>query len=280
MRLPLPQTPAGAIAWRAVLDDPGGALLALDFDGTLAPIVDDPAAARGLPEVVPALARLSAVLRSVAIITGRPARTAAELGGFSGVPELRRLVILGQYGRERWEAATGEVRTAPPPPGGVESARQELPTVLEAAGAGDAYVEDKGIAVSVHTRRMADPEAAFERLRGPIAALAQRCGLRLEPGRLVLELRPPGVDKGGTLRRLVEELGAQTVVYAGDDLGDLAAYAAVAELRKQGIAGLLICAGSTEVAELAARADLVVDGPRGVADWLGSLADLLAPEGG
>ena len=271
--MPLPRTPSGQAAWRALLDDPGSALLALDFDGTIAPIVDDPAAARALPEVAPTLARLSGVLRTVAIVTGRPAATAAELGGFAGVPGLHRLVILGQYGRERWDAATRQLHAAPAPEG-LAMVRAELPAVLRVADAADAFVEDKGSAVAVHTRRMADPLAAMERLHGPLAALAERCGLHLEPGRLVLELRPPGMDKGAALRGLIEETGARIVVYAGDDLGDLAAYDEVDGFRRGVAHGLLICAASDEVPALVQRADLVVDGPRGVVEWLAGLAEL------
>ena len=247
--------------------------MALDFDGTLAPIVDDPAAARALPAVAPTLARLAGAVRTVAIVTGRPVKTIVELGGFSGVPGLHRLVILGQYGRERWDAATGEVLSAPTPEG-LDTARAELPGVLRAGDAAHAFVEDKGSALAVHVRRMADPPAAMQRLRAPLAALAERCALHLEPGRLVLELRPPGIDKGTALRGLAEEVDARTVVYVGDDLGDLAAYDAVEQLRGDGLAGLLICAGSDEVTALAQRADLVVDGPDGVVEWLTGLAEL------
>ncbi|MGO4754686.1 trehalose-phosphatase, partial [Streptomyces sp. 2MCAF27] len=102
--------------------------------------------------------------------------------------------------------------------------------------------------------------------------LAERHGLIVEPGRLVLELRPPGMDKGVALTEYVRETGATAVLYAGDDLGDLAAFAAVERLRSQGVPGVLVCSGSTEVTELAQRADLVVDGPAGVVDLLTSLA--------
>jgi trehalose 6-phosphate phosphatase len=61
-------------------------------------------------------------------------------------------------------------------------------------------------------------------------------------------------------------------MYAGDDLGDLPAFAAVDKLRSDGVPGLLVCSGSTEVTELAERADLVVDGPAGVVRLLRGLA--------
>lgn len=94
----------------------------------------------------------------------------------------------------------------------------------------------------------------------------------VEPGRAVLELRPPGMDKGVALTEFLAERDAEAVLYAGDDLGDLAAFAAVEKGRKDGLPGLLVCSGSAEVPELAARADLVLPGPGKVAAFLATLA--------
>jgi trehalose 6-phosphate phosphatase len=80
------------------------------------------------------------------------------------------------------------------------------------------------------------------------------------------------MDKGAALSAYVREVGATSVLYAGDDLGDLPAFAAVDELRKDGVPGLLVCSGSSEVTELAERADVVVDGPEGVVGLLSGLA--------
>lgn len=62
------------------------------------------------------------------------------------------------------------------------------------------------------------------------------------------------------------------MLYAGDDLGDLAAYDAVDRLRERGVPGLLVCSGD-EVPELASRADLVVRGPGQVAALLAGIAE-------
>ncbi|WP_131740335.1 trehalose-phosphatase [Actinomadura roseirufa] len=261
-------TPAGADGLAAIRADPAGAVLGFDFDGTLAPIVPDPAAARAHPGAAPALARLAARTAAVVVITGRPAALAVEYGGFGGIDGL---VVLGQYGLERWES--GEL-TVPEPPPGVAAARAKLPGVLAAAGAPpETFVEDKGQALAVHTRRCAEPEVALERLRGILAALAERTGLVVEPGRLVLELRPPGMDKGRALRSFVAGRSARpsAVLFAGDDLGDLAAFGAVEELRAEGVPGVTVCSGSAEVTALAERADLIVDGPEGVVEFLGAL---------
>jgi trehalose 6-phosphate phosphatase len=277
--VPTPTTPAGVRGLAAVQAAPEAALLAFDFDGVLAPIVADPDLAYADPRAVAALGRLAPRVRAMAVITGRPALVAARLGGFADHPELAGLTIFGQYGRERWDARTGRL-DAPPPSPGVAAARTELPGVLAGvAEGGAAWVEEKGSALAVHTRRSRHPVALLERLRRPVTELARRHGLVVEPGRMVLELRAPGVDKGQTLRSYADGMRPGVVVYAGDDLGDLAAFAAVDELVHAGVAGLKICSGSTEVAELAGRADLVVAGPSGVAELLEQLADSLPPAG-
>ncbi|MEU0198515.1 MULTISPECIES: trehalose-phosphatase [unclassified Streptomyces] len=273
--LPTPATRAGQEGLDALLAGPGKAVIGLDFDGTLAPIVADPERARAHPEAVPALAALAPKVAAVAVVTGRPAEVAVRNGAFADVPGLEHLVVLGHYGAERWDARTGEV-TAPEAHPGVEAVRAELPGLLDGSGAGPGtWVEDKGRAVAVHTRRAADPQAAFEALRAPLTDLATRHGLIVEPGRMVLELRPPGMDKGVALSGFAREIGAGSVLYAGDDLGDLPAYAAVDRLRSDGTPGLLVCSGSDEVTELRERADLVVDGPEGVVRLLRDLADRL-----
>ena len=253
---------------------PGRALIAADYDGTLAPIVADPAQARPHPGAVPALRALASRAGTVAVITGRPALAAVELGGLRGVPGL---IVLGHYGRERWESGT---LTAPPVPPGVAAAREQLPGVLAAAGAPEGtWTEDKADALAVHTRRTAEPGPALDRLRGPLSALAERTGLAVEPGRMVIELRPPGSDKGQTLVNLVNERTASCLMYCGDDLGDVPAFQAVARLRRGGIAGLAVCSSSAEVTALVELADLVVDGPDGMVRLLGALAAAMKGEG-
>ncbi|MFC8424550.1 trehalose-phosphatase [Streptomyces sp. NPDC057236] len=271
---PTPATQAGREGLEALLSRPGKALIGLDFDGTLAPIVADPEQARAHPDAVDALAALAPRVAAVAVVTGRPAGVAVRHGGFAGVPGLEHLVVLGHYGAERWDAVTGTV-TAPAPHPGVAAVRAELPGVLDRVGAWrGTWIEEKGgRAVAVHTRRAADPQAAFEALREPLAGLAARHGLIVEPGRMVLELRPPGMDKGVALMEYARDIGAESVLYAGDDLGDLPAYTAVDKLRSAGTPGLLVCSGSDEVTELRERADLVVDGPAGVVGLLRGLAE-------
>jgi trehalose 6-phosphate phosphatase len=278
--LPRSRTREGQAGLDAILAAPGEALIASDFDGTLSPIVADPAAARAFPGAAQALSRLAAIMGTVAIITGRPAADAVELGSLGGV---HGLIVLGHYGAERWQDAAV---TAAPVPDGVAQARALLPGIIaglpgtarrpaedSAAQPPGIRIEDKGTALAVHTRQAADPAGALELLRQPVTDLARQAGLAVEPGRYVLELRPQGMDKGKALRGLVAERGAASVLFCGDDLGDLPALAAARALRAQGIPSCTVASASPEVPEVAATADLAVDGPAGIVALLAALAD-------
>lgn len=264
----IPVTPAGQIALSLIGSAPSRSLLAFDFDGTLAGIVEDPALARAYPGAVDALAELGRKGARIVIVTGRPAELVLQYGGFRGVPGLEGLVVLGHYGAERWDAGSDRV-VAAPPPAGLDDVRLALPELLDGT---DAHVEEKGRSVAVHTRRARDPQGLLDELRAPLTTLATRHDLIVEPGRMVLEIRPPGVDKGAALTVLLEETRPKAVLYAGDDLGDLPAFTAIEKLRaERGLAGVLVCSGSSEVAALAERADVVVDGPAGVVELLRGL---------
>ena len=267
MTLPRPATPEGRAGLDALLADPRHALVAVDYDGTLAPIVARPQDARPDPGARAALTALAAAVGTLAVITGRPAADAVEYGGLAAVPGL---IVLGHYGGQRWQDGKLSV---PDPPSGVEAARQALPGILRQAGAPEGtWVEDKVHALAVHTRRSADPEAALRMLRGPLDELAARLGLAAEPGRMVIELRPPGVDKGTALTGLARERAADPVVFCGDDLGDLPAFAALRALRAEGIRGCAIASASAEAPQIAAAADLVVEGPEGIVALLAAIA--------
>jgi trehalose 6-phosphate phosphatase len=208
----------------------------------------------------------------VVVVTGRPARKVLALGGLEEVGDQigemgRELYVFGQYGFERWSSASRRV-VSPRPPQGLAGFLRELPEVLRDAGAPDAFVEDKGLAIAVHTRRLSDPVDAFERLEPQLRALAERHGMAVEPGRNVIEARSPGMDKGTVVRTLVEDLGAGGFLFAGDDLGDLEAFAAVEDLRDGGLPTLLVCSASDEESALLSRSDVVVKGPEGVLDLL------------
>ena len=256
-------------------------VVGLDFDGTLAPIVEHPEDAHIHPDAAQVLVDLAAQVRAVAVITGRPARQTLALGGLEEVGNAigesgRELFVLGQYGNERWTSTNRRV-ISPKPPRGLASFMGDLPRLLRRADAAQAWVEEKGLAVAVHTRRLEDPEGAYERLLPLLTEAATNHDLDVEPGRWVVEVRAHGMNKGAAVRRLTDEVEAQAFMFCGDDLGDVEAFKAVDELRGQGFPGLLVCSCSDEENALVAMADLVVDGPQGVLDLLRQLtADIRA----
>ena len=167
--LPEPASPEGRAGLAAILDDPGRALVALDFDGTLSPIVSEPGRGPGPPGG-----------RAGAAPGGRrgrhPGRDHRPPGrgsppSWAGSAAVPGLIVLGHYGLERWSDGTLDSPAAEP---GVAAARAELPGLLAAGAPDGTRAEYKGHAVAVHTRQAADPQAALDRLRAPLTDLAAR----------------------------------------------------------------------------------------------------------
>ncbi|AQP44274.1 trehalose-phosphatase [Tessaracoccus flavus] len=251
-----------------------GVLLALDFDGTLAPIVEDPLDSRFYEPAAEALGDLGPRVGKIAIITGRGVAVVRDLGQLQGRRGLDNLVVLGQYGVERWDAATGE-ETSPEVPSEVQAVRAEVDRLVAECPYRGVTVEDKGRALGIHTRRSDDPDGAFRDLKPKLRTLAEERGLVLEPGRNVLEIRASSTTKGQALLELADGMGATAVAFCGDDLGDLPAFEALAELRGRGVVTCAVVSGSDEQPEVARHADVLAEGPQGVADWLAELANRL-----
>jgi trehalose 6-phosphate phosphatase len=252
-----------------MVEDAATAALFLDFDGTLAPIVDDPAAARVLPAARAALVRLVPLLGTVAVVSGRPAEF------LLGALGIEQVVYAGAYGLER--VVNGSVVTDPrvaPWLDAIERAADDAGAALPGL-----LVERKGrVGVTIHWRT--EPE------RGPEAsawaeAAAARLGLDAPlRGRMAVELRPPvPVDKGTTVLDLVG--ASTTAAFAGDDAGDLPAFDALrasvgtGRLRHAVTIGVASDEGPPEVRD----ADVVVDGPRGLAALLDAVADEISARG-
>lgn len=224
------------------------AAILLDFDGTLAPIVPEPEDARPWPGVADVLADLSQRAGLVAIISGRPEAFIRDVLDAQGVD------VVGLYGLEG----------APP----IDPALAADVRALAATEHG-AKVEDKGVSLSIHVRGAADPDAAAARLRGPVADLATRYGLVAFEGKRVIELAPPGARKGGVVRKLIARADPGAAVYAGDDLEDREAFAALDELT--GPTCRIAVLGAETPEELRGAADLLVEGPSGLIEVLRTL---------
>jgi trehalose 6-phosphate phosphatase len=246
--------------------DPAGLAVLVDFDGSLSPIVDDPAAAVALPEAVGALRALAGRIGLVAVVSGRPVEFLLERIGIDGIR------YVGQYGLE-WVDDLGRVQHDARADASVDA----VATVASEANARfpDLLVERKGrLAVGLHWRtsdEMGDEVARWA------AEAGARLGLAVHESRKARELRPAlAVDKGTAVRALIERApGIERACFAGDDRGDLAAFDALTALRAEGRLRVVVRIGidSGEAPpELLAAADLVVAGPKALAGLLAELA--------
>jgi trehalose 6-phosphate phosphatase len=203
-----------------------GAALLLDFDGTLVELAETPNAIR-IPAGLPALiAKLSLRLDGrVAIVSGRSLEDLERHVGALPV------AFAGSHGAE---IRMGEAIERSRAPAGLAPAREALARF--ASEDPRLLVEDKPGTVALHFRGAPDRAADSAALA---AELAVRHGLRVQPGNMVVELLPAGVDKGKALERLMAEpsfAGARPW-FMGDDLTDEHAFAAAA---KAGGGGILV----------------------------------------
>lgn len=243
--------------------DPDGSGVFSDFDGTLAPIVDDPAASRPLPGVVDLMGRLAGCYGRVGVISGRPAGFLRDhLGG-------RGLFLSGLYGLE-YVDDDGNVRAIED----AEPWREVIERVAAAADAAGIPVERKGLAVTVHYRM---DRSRAEGVKAWVDEQAAATDLSVHPARMSYELRPPmRLDKGTVLAEAAA--GRQQVCFLGDDTGDLTAFDALDRMAAEGVTVVKVGVESEEAPEaLLERADITVEGPEGS---LRVLEALLGPTSG
>lgn len=237
-----------------------------DFDGTLSPIVTDPALARPVAGIVGALERLARAGIVVAVITGRAPHDARALLGTD------RLLIVGNHGTEWLEP--GATRTRSALDHGEVSRRLEQ--VLGRLPHLDGVpIERKGLSASVHYRNAADPAGARQSILDALGDVGTE-GIELRHGRMSVELRPIGAgDKGVAAREVVERHGLRGAIVLGDDVTDLDMFRAVAELRDAGrlaAAVIGVGGGGGEVPpEVGAATDVVLAGPEEAAALLDRL---------
>lgn len=210
------------------LADPGARplLVALDFDGTLAPLQDDPRMSRILPAGVEVLARLAAADGvELALVSGR---AMADLHALAEVPPGTFLV--GSHGAERARVTRfgldrDVVQLTDDQADRLAALGAEAAQV--ARGRDGVWVETKPTAVVVHTR-LAEPDVA-EPAEAEAVALGGRLGSGVLHGKDVVEISVLHASKGEALQALRGELGAPVVLYAGDDVTDEHAFAALGD---------------------------------------------------
>jgi trehalose 6-phosphate phosphatase len=248
-------------AVRGIVAPGADGLLATDFDGTLAPIVDDPAAARPLAGAAELLEELAGHVAEVAVVSGRPL---AYLEPFFGP----RVTLVGLYGLEM---RRGGERVDHPSAGVWRETMTDVADGARLKGPEHMRVELKGLSITLHYRE--HPEIG-ERVAGFARDVAGPAGLRVRPARMSVELHPPiDEDKGTILLRLAAERTGP-VIFLGDDVGDAAGFEALGDLSDDGRAVLRVAVDSPELpAALRDRADVVVDGPEAALSLLRSLRD-------
>ena len=226
-----------------------------DFDGVLSRIQDDPESVRPTEGAQSELEALRGLVGRIAVVSSRPADFLKT--------RFEDIELYGLYGLEHAE------------PGGsivVEPAAREWITVVRTvrSEADEAlpgvYVEDKTLSVALHYRRAPDARDAVEEWA---REAAERTGLRLQPGRMAVELKPPlDIDKGSVVTRLIADLNAAW--YFGDDLGDLPAFAALHKKTEGGdFDGIAVGVGNDTVIEaVRAESDIFLESPESVVELL------------
>ena len=232
-------------------------LVALDFDGTLAPLVEHADDARPLPASAAAVAALGALPGTfTALISGRALDSLRRTA--SPEPET---MLIGSHGAEAWTGPNAQpLRLTPEQASLLARARQAVETVTSAHPG--TWLEEKPAGVVLHTRSAPDDvaSAATDAARRGLGALD---GVQVTDGKRVLEASVVHTNKGEGIRALRELTGAQAVLFAGDDVTDEHGFAAL----QPADVGIKIGAGES-------RAAFRVESPEAFTEVLETLLEL------
>lgn len=229
-------------------------LVTSDFDGTLSPIVNNPADARPLPAAAAALEALAGLPdTTAALISGRALSVLRELSGMSDAVQ-----AVGSHGAEFDTGFVHEIDTA---------LLGEIVETLNsiAADRPGVAVETKPASVALHVRNASDSDGAAALALATEAA--RSWDAHTTAGKAVLEFAVIVTDKGEAVDILRNRCGATAVVFLGDDVTDEKAFRRM----RDGDIGIKIGPGET-------LADFRVDTPADVAAVLQFLADARLPD--
>ena len=251
--------PSVAEAWTVTVERATETTFFFDFDGVLSPVTDDPDASQPVAAVPGVLERLATAVHRVAIVSARPISFLRSRFG-----SLERVDLYGLYGLEVWHE--GDVVTEPAALPWIpamsdlaDRARAELPPQI--------LVEYKRLSVALHYRTSPQLAGDVERWGHE---QAERLGLRVQGGRMVVELKPPvDQDKGMVITEGVRN--AHCAWYFGDDMSDIKAFDALRarEAVDPNFFGVAVAVANPETgAEVSSAADLTLDSPDAVAQFL------------
>lgn len=251
--------PSTAEAWRFTADRAADTTFFFDFDGVLSPVTDDPDASQPVSSVLEVLEDLSGAVGRVAIVSARPV-------GFlrPRLESLSQVDLYGLYGLEVWH--DGRVVTEPAALPWVPA----MADLAERAGAelpDSILVEYKRLSVALHYRTAPQLADTVERWA---TEQAERLGLKVQAGRMVVELKPPvDQDKGMVISEGVLDVGCAW--YFGDDMSDIKAFDALRarEAVDPRFFGMCVAVENPETGtEVSNAADLTLDSPEAVPDFL------------
>ncbi len=248
--------------------------LVTDIDGTVSAIAATPTEARVDERAWRALQRLASHLAVVSVISGR---AAVDGEAMVGLPEM---IYIGNHGMERLHRGT---RWAHPgalaSQAGITAALAEIAVTAARQGDDDGMiVENKGLSGTIHYRLAADQDAARSALLPLAVAAANRHGLVVTEGRLIVEIRPSiVVNKGTALVDLVSEYRLQGIIFLGDDLTDVDAFVALRSLRDDDALDTLRVGvlGAETHPRVGEEIDVAVPGVAACAALLEAIADSL-----
>jgi trehalose 6-phosphate phosphatase len=246
--LPPPPLPDASARW-AIL---------LDVDGTLLDFADDPLSIRPGASLLTLLHALHHALGgALALVSGR------ELADLDRLFTTLHWAAAGLHGLQL-RHADGSCRNFAVAP--VDQARMRDAVRALAARFEGVQVEDKQSAIALHCRRT---PALLPALREAATALAEQLpGYELQPGNLVLEFKPAGMDKGRAVLELLQRapFAGRRPVYLGDDLTDEHAFASINSRH-----GLSVRIGTREPS----LAEFTLPGPAAAETWLSRVLDAL-----
>ena len=256
-------------AIRPLKEEPSATAVLLDVDGTLAAIVRDARDATVPVSTRSILISLTRRYHMVAAVSGRQAEDARRVvatGGLSYVGGHGSEILLPGESEATIDGSLAE--WAEP----VQDAASEAVRDLSNLGV---RREDKGAISAIHWRGAPDEEACETALR-EVAKRIEDNGLVAHWGRKVLEIRPPSpFDKGLGIRNLLRDRPVKKAIYVGDDLTDIDAFNALAEMDASGELQNIVRVGvhsDESPPELIAAADFMVEGTEGVEELLAALA--------
>lgn len=236
---------------------PGDLALLLDLDGTLAPIVPDPDGVVIPDPIRRSLTALASRVGLMGFISGRSITDLRRIVAMDGV------VYSGNHGTEIVDAG-GEP---------LDTGVGDLAPLQEFAHSWDAdeleghgiWLEDKGATLTFHYRNAPDVDAARTFLATAVDPRGREAGLRVEPGRMSLEVHPAGDTSKGTAVRIVLDgaPGIRTAISIGDDRTDVTVWRMLNALRGDGRLDAALCVGvrSPETPPVVLEsADHLVDG--------------------